>query len=57
MHRQRRAQQPPARRFEDLPAARVIEAEQNSEVCLCRVFSIMDGDDSHRVYQVIKTYE
>lgn len=43
--------------FEDLPAIdRVIEAEQNSEVCAA-FFSIMDGDDSHRVYEVMKTYE
>ena len=43
--------------FEDLPAIdRVIEAEQNSEVCAA-FFSIIDGDDSHRVYEVMKTYE
>jgi hypothetical protein len=34
----------------------VVEAEQNSEVCAA-FFSIMDDDGSHRVYQVLKTYE
>jgi hypothetical protein len=43
--------------FADLAALdRVVEAEQNSEVCAA-FFSIMDDDGSHRVYQVLKTYE
>ena len=43
--------------FEDLAAVdRVVEAEQNSEVCAA-FFSIMDDDGSHRVYEVLKTYE
>lgn len=35
--------------------ARVVEAEQNSPVCAA-FLSIMDGDDAHRVYEVIKSY-
>jgi hypothetical protein len=35
---------------------RVLEAEQNSEVCAA-FFSIMDDDGSHRVFEVLKTYE
>lgn len=35
---------------------RVLEAEQNSEVCAA-FFSLMDGDGSHRVFEVLKTYE
>ena len=35
---------------------RVVEAEQHSEVCAA-LFSIMDGDGSHRVFEVLKTYE
>jgi hypothetical protein len=43
--------------FRDLESiARVMEAEQNSEVCAA-YFSVMDGDGSHRVYEVLKTYE
>lgn len=43
--------------FEDLAAIdRVVEAEQNSEACAA-FFSIMDDDGSHRVYEVLKTYE
>jgi hypothetical protein len=43
--------------FEDLAAIdRVVQAEQNSEVCAA-FFSIMDDDGSHRVYEVLKTYE
>jgi hypothetical protein len=42
--------------FRDAAAIdRVIEAEQNSEVCAA-FFSIMAGDEPHRVYQVLKTY-
>ena len=42
--------------FEDeTTIARVIEAEQSSEVCTA-FFSIMEGDDAHRVYEVIKSY-
>ena len=43
--------------FEDEKAIdRVVEAEQNSEVCAA-FFSIMDDDGSHRVFEVLKTYE
>jgi restriction endonuclease Mrr len=43
--------------FEDLAAIdRVVQAEQNSEICAA-FFSIMDDDGSHRVYEVLKTYE
>jgi hypothetical protein len=35
---------------------RVIEAEQSSEVCAA-FFAIMDGDETHQVYEVIKSYE
>jgi hypothetical protein len=43
--------------FEDVQAIeRVLEAEQNSEVCAA-FLSIMDEDDSHRVFEVLKTYE
>ena len=43
--------------FRDLESIdRVIEAEQNSDVCAA-FFSIMDGDGSHRVYEVLKSYE
>jgi hypothetical protein len=35
---------------------RVLEAEQNSEVCAA-FFSIMDDGGSHRVFEVLKTYE
>lgn len=43
--------------FEDLAAIdRVLEAEQNSEVC-AKFFSIMEDDDSHRVFEVLKVYE
>jgi hypothetical protein len=35
---------------------RVLEAEQDSEVCAA-FFSIMDGAGSHRLFQVLKTYE
>jgi hypothetical protein len=43
--------------FADLAAIdRVVQAEQNSEVCAA-FFSIMDDDGSHRVYEVLKTYE
>ena len=43
--------------FDDLDAIdRVLEAEQQSEVC-ASFFAIMDGDDQHRVYEVVKTYE
>ena len=42
--------------FEDLAAIdRVLQAEQNSEVCAA-YFSIMD-DGSPRVFEVLKTYE
>jgi hypothetical protein len=42
--------------FRDAAAIdRVIEAEQDSDVCSA-FFSIMDGDESHRVYEVLKTY-
>jgi hypothetical protein len=43
--------------FADLAAIdRVVEAEQNSEVCAA-FFSIMEGDGSHHVYEILKTYE
>ncbi|MGH8869910.1 MAG: hypothetical protein ACRDYU_18175 [Actinomycetes bacterium] len=43
--------------FEDQEAIdRVVEAEQNSEVCAA-FFSIMEDDGSHRVYEALKTYE
>jgi hypothetical protein len=35
---------------------RVVAAEQTSEVCGA-FFSIMEGDDTHHVYEVIKTYQ
>jgi hypothetical protein len=35
---------------------RVLEAEQNSDVCAA-FSAIMDSDGSHRVYEVLKTYE
>ena len=35
---------------------RVLQAEQNSEVCAA-LFAIMDDDGTHRVYEVLKTYE
>jgi len=34
---------------------RVIEAEQQSEVC-ASFFAIMDSDGSHTVYEMLKTY-
>jgi hypothetical protein len=43
--------------FRDLKLIdRVIEAEQSSDVCAA-FFSIMDGDGSHRVYEVLRSYE
>jgi hypothetical protein len=43
--------------FRDLESIeRVIEAEQNSDVCAA-LFSIMEGDGSHHVYEVLKSYE
>ena len=43
--------------FRDLKSIdRVIETKQNSDVCAA-FFSIMDGDGSHRVYEVLKSYE
>jgi hypothetical protein len=43
--------------FRDLESIdRVIEAEQNSDACAA-FFSIMTGDGSHRVYEVLKSYE
>ncbi|GAB2954275.1 hypothetical protein [Streptomyces heilongjiangensis] len=36
--------------------AQVIEAEQDSEACVA-YFSIMESDGSHRVYEVVKSYE
>lgn len=43
--------------FQDLAAIeRVIEAEKSSDVC-ATFFAIMDDDGSHRVYEVLKTYE
>ena len=35
---------------------RVIEAEQNSEVCAA-FFAIMDSDGTHTVYEVLKPYD
>lgn len=35
---------------------RVIEAEQNSDVCAA-FFAIMDSDGSHHVYEVLKSYD
>ena len=35
---------------------RVIEAEQTSEVCAA-FFAIMDSDGTHKVYEMLKTYE
>jgi hypothetical protein len=35
---------------------RVVEAEESSEVCAA-FFAIMQGDGTHRVYEVLKTYE
>jgi len=43
--------------FRDLESIdRVIEAEQNSDVCAA-FFAIMDSDGSHRVYEVLKNYK
>lgn len=43
--------------FRDLESIdRVIEAEQNSDVCAA-FFSIMNSDGSHRVYEVLKSYQ
>jgi hypothetical protein len=43
--------------FEDEQAIkRALEAEQTSEVCAA-FFSIMNDDGSHRVFEVLKTYE
>lgn len=43
--------------FRDLESIeRVIEAEQTSDVCAA-FFSIMDSDGSHRVYEVLKSYD
>ena len=43
--------------FEDEAAIeRVVQAEQSSEAC-ARFFSLMDVEDQHRVYEVIKTYD
>jgi hypothetical protein len=33
-----------------------VEAERHSDVCAA-FFSIMDDDGSHRVFEVLKTYE
>jgi hypothetical protein len=42
--------------FEDAVAIdRVIEAEQNSNVCAA-FFAIMDEEDAPRLYQALKTY-
>jgi hypothetical protein len=42
--------------FEDAAAIdRVIEAEQNSDVCAA-FFAIMDEEDAPRLYQALKTY-
>ena len=35
---------------------RVIDAEQSSEVCAA-FFAILEDDGTHRVYEVLKTYE
>lgn len=43
--------------FRDLESIdRVMEAEQSSEVCAA-FLSMMDGDGSHRVYKVLRSYE
>jgi hypothetical protein len=43
--------------FEDLDTFnRVLEAEQQSEAC-ASFFAIMDGDDQHRVYEVVRGYQ
>jgi hypothetical protein len=43
--------------FHDLAAMdRIIEAEQNSDACAA-FFSIMTSHGSHRVYEVLKSYE
>ncbi|MFI6333295.1 hypothetical protein ACIBBG_34275 [Micromonospora chersina] len=43
--------------FRDLQSVdKVVEAERNSDVC-ATFFSIMDSDGSHRVYEVLKSYE
>ncbi len=43
--------------FEDEQAIEAaLEAEQTSEVCAA-FFSIMNDDASHRVFEVLKTYE
>jgi hypothetical protein len=43
--------------FQDEQAIqRVLEAEQSSDVCAA-FFSIMDDDGSHRVFEVLRTYE
>jgi hypothetical protein len=43
--------------FTDAAAlGRVLEAEQNSDVCAA-LFAIMDDDGSPRAYEVLKTYE
>ncbi|HEX6756933.1 MAG TPA: hypothetical protein VF086_00765 [Propionibacteriaceae bacterium] len=43
--------------FEDEEAIeRVLDAEQHSDVCAA-FFSIMDDEDSYRVFEVLKTYE
>jgi len=43
--------------FRDLQSIdKVVEAERYSDVCAA-FFSIMDGDGSHRVYEVLKSYE
>jgi hypothetical protein len=43
--------------FEDEKAIeRVVDAEQHSDVCAA-FFSIMDDEGSHRVFEVLKTYE
>jgi hypothetical protein len=35
---------------------RVLEAEQSSDICAA-FFAVMDRDGTHRVYEVLKTYE
>ncbi len=35
---------------------RVVEAERSSEVCAA-FFAIMEDDGTHRVYEMLKTYE
>ena len=43
--------------FEDAAAIdRVVEAEQNSDVC-ASLFAIMDDEDAPRVYEALRTYE